>query len=104
MATPTTRPTIAFAMGDPAGISPELAAKVLALPEVRSAARLVVFGDRRILDEGARIAGTAVDVRVVDDETAASTGGDGPVLVDLCNLAPAEVERGTATLAGGRFA
>ena len=104
MATPTTRPTIAFAMGDPAGISPELAAKVLALPEVRSAARLVVFGDRRILDEGARIAGTAVDVRVVDDETAASTGGDGPVLVDLRNLAPAEVERGTATLAGGRFA
>jgi len=104
MATATTRPTIAFAMGDPAGISPELAAKVLALPEVRSAARLVVFGDRRILDEGARVAGTAVDVRVVDDETAASHVQDGPVLVDLRNLAPAEVERGTATLAGGRFA
>ena len=104
MATATTRPTIAFAMGDPAGISPELAAKVLALPEVRSAARLVVFGDRRILDEGARVAGTAVDVRVVDDETPASQVQDGPVLVDLRNLAPAEVERGTATLAGGRFA
>ena len=104
MATATTRPTIAFAMGDPAGISPELAAKVLALPEVRSAARLVVFGDRRILDEGARIAGTAADVSVVDDETAASQVQDGPVLVDLRNLAPAEVERGTATLAGGRFA
>ena len=104
MATATTRPTIAFAMGDPAGISPELAAKVLALPEVRSAARLVVFGDRRILDEGARIAGTAADVSVVDDETAASQAQDGPVLVDLRNLAPAEVERGTATLAGGRFA
>ena len=104
MATATTRPTIAFAMGDPAGISPELAAKVLALPEIRSAARLVVFGDRRILDEGARVAGTAVDVRVVDDETAASQVQDGPVLVDLRNLAPAEVERGTATLAGGRFA
>ena len=104
MATATTRPTIAFAMGDPAGISPELAAKVLALPEVRSAARLVVSGDRRILDEGARVAGTAVDVRVVDDETAASQVQDGPVLVDLRNLAPAEVERGTATLAGGRFA
>ena len=104
MATATTRPTIAFAMGDPAGISPELAAKVLALPEVRSAARLVVFGDRRILDEGARVAGTAADVRVVDDETAASQVQDGPVLVDLRNLAPAEVERGTATLAGGRFA
>jgi 4-hydroxythreonine-4-phosphate dehydrogenase len=91
-------------MGDPAGISPELAAKVLALPEVRSAVRLIVFGDRRILDEGARVAGTAVDVRVVEDEAAAAQVHDGPVLVDLRNLAPAEVERGKATLAGGRFA
>jgi len=39
-------------MGDPAGISPELTAKVIALPEVRSAARLVVIGDRRIYGEG----------------------------------------------------
>jgi 4-hydroxythreonine-4-phosphate dehydrogenase len=99
-----TRPTIAFAMGDPAGISAELAAKLLALPEVRSAARIVVFGDRRVLEEGARVAGSALDVRVVEDEAAASQVQDGPVLVDLRNLAPAEVERGVAGLAGGRFA
>jgi 4-hydroxythreonine-4-phosphate dehydrogenase len=104
MATATTRPTIAFAMGDPAGISPELAAKVLALPEVRLAAQLLVFGDRRILNEGARVAQTAVDVCVVEDEGAAMRAQDGPVLVDLGNLAPTEVERGKPTLAGGRFA
>jgi 4-hydroxythreonine-4-phosphate dehydrogenase len=46
------RPTIAFAMGDPAGISPELAARLLAMDDIRSAAQLVVFGDRRILDGG----------------------------------------------------
>jgi 4-hydroxythreonine-4-phosphate dehydrogenase len=99
-----TRPTIAFAMGDPAGISAELAAKLLALPEVRSAARIVVFGDRRVLEEGARVAGSALDVRLVEDDAAASQVQDGPVLVDLRNLAPAEVERGVAGLAGGRFA
>jgi 4-hydroxythreonine-4-phosphate dehydrogenase len=104
MATATTRPTIAFAMGDPAGIGPELAAKVLALPEVRLAAQLLVFGDRRILNEGARVAQTAVDVCVVEDEGAAMRAQDGPVLVDLGNLAPTEVERGKPTLAGGRFA
>ena len=35
-------PTIALAMGDPAGISPELTAKLLANDEVRAAARIVV--------------------------------------------------------------
>jgi 4-hydroxythreonine-4-phosphate dehydrogenase len=50
------------------------------------------------------VAGTALDVAVVEDEAAASQAQDGPVLFDLQNLAPGEVERATATLAGGRFA
>src|SRR4051812_7216660 len=58
-------PTIAFAMGDPAGISPELAAKLLNMDEIRLAARLVVFGDERILREGAKVAGVPLDVTVV---------------------------------------
>jgi 4-hydroxythreonine-4-phosphate dehydrogenase len=50
-------PVIALAMGDPAGISPELTAKLVSLDEIRSCARLIVIGDRRVLDEGARVAG-----------------------------------------------
>ena len=50
------KPTIALAMGDPAGISPELTARAAALPEVRDAARLIVIGDRRVFDEGMEIA------------------------------------------------
>ena len=50
------KPVIALAMGDPAGISPELTAKVVALEEVREAARIVVIGDRRVFDEGVRTA------------------------------------------------
>jgi len=45
------RPVIALAMGDPAGISPELTAKLLALDEVVDKARIVVIGDRRVLDD-----------------------------------------------------
>jgi 4-hydroxy-L-threonine phosphate dehydrogenase PdxA len=46
------KPVIALAMGDPAGISPELTAKLVSLEEIRSRARLVVIGDRRVFDEG----------------------------------------------------
>jgi len=59
------RPVIALAMGDPAGVSPELTAKLVALPEARAAARLVVIGDKRVFDAGAAVAGVAVDVDVV---------------------------------------
>ncbi|RVI39159.1 4-hydroxythreonine-4-phosphate dehydrogenase, partial [Sinorhizobium meliloti] len=51
------RPVIALAMGDPAGISPELTARLLALSDIRDAAHIIAIGDRRILDEGARVAG-----------------------------------------------
>ena len=97
------RPTIALAMGDPAGISPELAARLLGLEDLRAAAKIVVFGDRRILDEGAKIAGLALDIAIVTpgekfDATAR------PVLIDLGNLSPAAVRRGEATPEGGAFA
>jgi 4-hydroxythreonine-4-phosphate dehydrogenase len=98
------RPTIAFAMGDPAGISPELAAKLLGLGEARDAAQIIVFGDRRILEAGARVAGVSLDVDVVEAEAPVPEAADRPVVVDLRNLSPDEVTPATATLAGGRFA
>ena len=56
------RPVIALAMGDPAGISPELTAKLLARDEVVDKAQIVVIGDRRVLDDGARIAAVKLDL------------------------------------------
>ena len=46
---------IAFAMGDPSGISPELSARLLAEPDIRPQAQFIVFGDKRILDMGAAV-------------------------------------------------
>ena len=97
------RPTIALAMGDPAGVSSELAAKLLCLDEARAAANIVVFGDRRLLEEGAQIAGLKLDITVVaPGEPYDAT--QRPVLIDLANLAPADVKRGQATPEGGAFA
>jgi len=86
------RPTIALAMGDPAGISPELTARLLALDEVAAKARLVVIGDRRVLDDGARIAAVRVDLKNVSPDADFSKEPNGAVFVDLGHLDPSTVE------------
>lgn len=97
------RPTIALAMGDPAGISPELTAILLNDEEIRAAANFVVFGDRRVLEEGARIAGLMPDVDFVSADSAYEFG-ERPVFVDLAHLDPRDVKRAEATPEGGAFA
>jgi 4-hydroxythreonine-4-phosphate dehydrogenase len=83
------RPVIALAMGDPCGISPELTAKVVALDEVRNAARVVVIGDLRVFDQGAKVAGV---------------GSSFDEFVDLKHLDPATIKRGVASKEGGASA
>jgi len=100
----STRPIITLAMGDPAGISPELTAKLAATDELRSRARLVVIGDRRVFDQGARIAGVAPELRMVDPETVPPSSDDDVLFIDLAHLDPADIERGTASKEGGAFA
>ncbi len=98
------KPVIALAMGDPAGISPELTAKVAAMDEIRAAAHLVVIGDRRVFDEGARVAGVTPDVEVIAAADPVPGQRERPVFVDLQHLDPASIERAVATRAGGAFA
>lgn len=43
------KPRLAFFVGDPNGIGPELAAKLLARPETEARAELRIFGDARLL-------------------------------------------------------
>ena len=90
-------------MGDPAGVSPELTARVAALHDVREAARLVVIGDKRVFDAGALIAGVQVDFVGIGRADAIPPGA-AAVFIDLAHLDPATIERGVATKAGGAFA
>lgn len=83
------KPLIALAIGDPAGISPELAARVVALPEVREAATVAVIGDRRVFEQGARVSGLSVEPEI---------------FIDLANLNPADVVQGFASREGGASA
>ena len=97
------KPIIALAIGDPAGVGPELAAQILADQDIRDAASIVVFGDRRVLERGAAEANVTldIDVRSSADET---TPGSKPLLIDLGHLDPNTIERGVAAQAGGQFA
>ncbi|WEX12000.1 4-hydroxythreonine-4-phosphate dehydrogenase PdxA [Chelativorans sp. AA-79] len=91
-------------MGDPAGISPELTARLLALPELRGLCHFITIGDRRVLDEGAEIAGVSLDLETCRPADIPTAPSERPVFVDLEHLDPEEVRKGEASLAGGTFA
>jgi 4-hydroxythreonine-4-phosphate dehydrogenase len=95
-------PRIGIAMGDPAGISAELLAKLLAKHELITGAAVTVFGDRRILAEGERIAGVRLDLSVASSPERAAPGQ--PVFIDLMHLDPAAITPGEASAEGGSFA
>lgn len=56
------KPRIGLLAGDPTGIGPEVAAKLLALPEVTESAEITLIGDREVFLAGAAIAGVSADV------------------------------------------
>jgi len=97
----TVLPVIVLAIGDPAGVGPELAAKLVADPDVRAAMSMVVVGDRRVLERGAADSGVTLDIDVRGPNDSIASAGK-PVLIDLGNLDPATIDRGVATEAGGR--
>ena len=104
MTSEQTRPVIALAMGDPAGISPELTAKLVALDDISAKARLVVIGDIRLFSEGAHAAGVTPSVKTVAPGANLQTDDDTPLFIDLAHLDPARIERSVASEAGGAFA
>jgi 4-hydroxythreonine-4-phosphate dehydrogenase len=97
------RPVVAHAIGCPAGVAPELTARMLADPEVTAAARLIVIGDARVLAKGAATAGVKLDIATISDG-ARLLAGEAPVLIDLKHLDPATVPVGALAKASGDFA
>jgi len=61
---PAGLPRIAVLMGDPNGVGPELAVKLLQLPEVHQRARIVVVAPPAVWEAGQRDAGAALDLEV----------------------------------------
>ncbi len=100
----TPKPLVGLVLGDPAGIGPELAARLAADSSVADAVRLLIVGDRRIFDRGAEIAGThAVVAPIREDELPHVLPGQHRFL-DVPSIDPATVVTGRAGEPGGASA
>jgi len=102
-ATATRRPRLALLFGDPNGIGPEIAVKLLARRETCADADVVVYTDPAILAAGERDAGRHVDVTLCESGALRFEPGKSSLaaldLIDARAITPGE-----ATEAGGRAA
>ncbi|HLW48178.1 MAG TPA: 4-hydroxythreonine-4-phosphate dehydrogenase PdxA [bacterium] len=95
-------PAVAVTLGDPAGIGPELIAKLVAGADVAERAQVVVVGDRWVWEDGQRVAGTRAALREIASWDRVRTGGpESPCLFAVDTVRPDQVQRGVAGPAGG---
>ena len=98
-----TKPTVALFMGDPAGIGPELVARLLADGSAAKQANILVIGSRSVLQEAAQACN--ISLALAAGPAAAAHGRDleSPLLLDWEGLEDGGFERGTATPKSGKF-
>ena len=99
-----TRPRVALAIGCPAGIAPELTARMLVEPTVTSACDLIAIGDRRVIERGAQVAGVKVALDFVRPGDNLPQRSVRPVFIDLGNADAAKIPVGTISAEAGRSA
>lgn len=97
------RPKIGLMLGDVTGIGPEVAARVLSDASLHQSARIVVVGDRRVLDLGMRDAGCQLRLQPVSSVAEIDWSTDGIPLIDLGNTNPADFPRGVSSAESGRL-
>jgi 4-hydroxythreonine-4-phosphate dehydrogenase len=93
---------VALTLGDPAGIGPELIAKLLTRGDVIAHAKVVLAGDAWLWEEGQAIAGVHVATRTVTDFAQVRSFPEGlPLFLPVESLRPGEAPRATVSAAGG---
>jgi 4-hydroxythreonine-4-phosphate dehydrogenase len=101
--TASDRPVIAITPGDCTGIGPEQTAKLLAAGRMKQVARLVVIGDSRVLEAGAKQAGVKLDLHRYQSPAAVDWEADGVPIIDLGNTDPSELPVGVANPKSGKL-
>ncbi len=100
---PTTAlPRIAIALGDPAGIGPEIALKAALDPAVRAICRPVLFGDRGVLEIHARASGLTPRLQSVGNaKDTDSVDNNATALVERPQFKPGALKLGELAAAHG---
>ncbi|MEJ8570424.1 4-hydroxythreonine-4-phosphate dehydrogenase PdxA [Microbaculum marinum] len=93
------RTTIGLILGDPAGVGPEICAKLIAARTDREDLQIVAFGSRRSLENGMKIAGYGEN-RVPGVAAVADMSADARVAL-LATFEGPEIRPGAASAEGG---
>ena len=98
-----TKPTIAYFTGDPAGVGPELTAKLLADPAVAGQANVLLITSREVLQAGVAAAGTPFAFTAGTPTRKPVQDLGVPMLVQWHGLDDTGFARGEVTPRNGRF-
>jgi len=96
-------PVVALTLGDPAGIGPELIARLLARDDLRTQANIVLVGDAWLWAQGQHVAGVSVATTPVASLAAVRDRADAatPAFLAVDTVRPEQVNRGRAEAPGG---
>jgi len=97
-------PRIGLMLGDVTGIGPEIAARLLAAGKPAQLARVVIIGDKRVLDLGMRNAGVSIPHTVYRSIDEVTWPRQDLPLLDLGNTDPARYPQGTSSDEAGKLA
>jgi len=89
-------PVIGITMGDPVGIGPEIIAKALADPNLKTICRPVIFGDQQVIAHEMQTLGITAEIQPRTAFTRCEPGPY-PELITISNLEPDEVMPGHPT-------
>jgi len=94
---------VALTLGDPAGIGPELIAKLASRADLMRRANVVVVGDRWVWDDGQSVAGTHTALHEIGSIGEARTSEEQgvPCFLPIETVRPEEVRRAEAGAGGG---
>jgi 4-hydroxythreonine-4-phosphate dehydrogenase len=98
------KPLIAVPIGDPAGIGPEIVVKALARPETQAAARVIVIGDRNIVQKALTGCGVKLAIHVAQKPEEGDFSRDKLNLIALDNIDMARFEPGVVNGTCGKAA
>lgn len=83
------KPLIGISMGDPAGVGPEIVAHAMVAPEALEACRMVLVGEKSVMEKAIRITGVAATLYVISDP---AQGRYEPGVINLIDLANIDVD------------
>jgi 4-hydroxythreonine-4-phosphate dehydrogenase len=96
-------PILGLMLGDCTGIGPEQCARILADGRLNDVARLLVVGDARVLEMGARDASVELRWRSYATPEAVDWTRPEIPMIDLANIDPARIAKGQVSAESGRM-